>query len=391
MFELEHQALLEQGHEVVTYHVKNSSVLGCGQLRAKIRTALNAADNRTSEKEILEFLEHEQPDIGHVHNWFPLLSPSIYTAHQRQRIPVVQTLHNYRLGCAAATYRRNGKACTQCTPQKNSAALRHRCYNNSLLGSFAWKHMIDRNWRSGRFTDAVDHYICPSQEVYKRHLKMGLPKEHMSVLPNACPDPLKNQPSPTRGLKLQVSFVGRLVPEKGAHILLKAWQQLSAPTKAKAQLNIIGDGPGRERLEQLASDDPSICFQGALDHTHTLQHLCQSDLLVCPSIWAEPFGLTIIEAMAASLPVIASKLGGPAQIVLDEHNGYLIAPEDVTALTRRIDELLTYPNKSKAMGQAGRAIYESSYTPQAHAQNLTDCFTSVSQNYRYDAPATKIH
>ena len=260
MFELEQDILRELGHDVVVYHVSNTTALGDNTLRSKISTALKAAHNQSSEQAVHSFLKKERPDISHVHNWFPLLSPSIYSAHKALHVPVVQTLHNYRLGCAAATYRRKGLDCTLCSPGSNLSALKHRCYNKSLAGTFTWKQVVDHNWKNGQFTEGVDHYICPSQEVYDRHLQMGLPAERMTIIPNACPDPLAAPQHKKSSQKMFVSFVGRLVPEKGTHVLLEAWRQLSRPTRAKSQLNIIGDGPELATLKQLAGSEPSIHF-----------------------------------------------------------------------------------------------------------------------------------
>ncbi len=382
MFELEQAALRALGHEVVVYHVSNTDTLGSNSLGTKIHTALTAAYNKSSKRAVQAFLDQKRPDISHVHNWFPLLSPSIYTAHQRAKIPVVQTLHNYRLGCAAATYRRRGQECTLCSPGNNRPALKYRCYNNSLPGTITWKHLVDRNWSNGQFTESVDHYICPSQEVQERHYKMGLPVERMSIIPNACPDPLDTHSKDETSQKIDVCFAGRLVPEKGVDILLRAWQQLSAPTRAKARLKIIGDGPELAALKAIAASDSSIHFHGTLTHAITLQHICQSDLLVCPSIWAEPFGLTVIEAMGAGIPVIASRLGGPAKIIAHKETGYLVDPGNSDKLCQKIDDLLTYPNRAYKMGQRGRAIYEANYTPRAHALHLVKRFRSVIKNYQ---------
>lgn len=377
MFELEVAALRATGHVVVTYHVDNTQALGNGDLKAKIVTALNTPHSKPSQTAIEAFLQRERPDVSHVHNWFPLLSPSIYTAHQKAGIPVVQTLHNYRLGCAAATYRRDEQNCTLCSTGNNWAAVKYRCYNNSLLGTITWKRMIDRNWKNGNFTKNVDHYLCPSKEVYQRHLNLGIPKDRLSILPNACPDPQKLPKIAGKSDRLQVCFVGRLVKEKGPHSLLQAWLKLNAPTRHKGRLTIIGDGPEMPALKALAGEETSIRFCGALKHSQTLQELARSHLLVCPSLWAEPFGLTVIEAMGAGIPVIASKLGGPAEIIEHGTTGYLVPPGDTVALCKALDDLLTSPFKAIQMGRAARASYEAKYTPSAHAQQLLSCYTKV--------------
>lgn len=385
MFELEATALSDDGHEVATYHVNNASVLGSGNIAAKITTAWNAPHSKASQQAITKFLEQERPDISHVHNWFPLLSPSIYTAHQAANVGVVQTLHNYRLGCAAGTFRRNGKDCTDCITGSNCNAVKNRCYNNSLVGSIAWKRIMDRNWNNGTFTKGVDHYICPSREIYERHQQLGLPTARMSILPNACPDARALHFSPQHQGKLQVCFVGRLVPEKGTYLLIEAWLKLDTRTRANCQLNIIGEGPESRRLRAMAQEDASIVFHGVLTHRETLKTLCTSDLLICPSLWAEPFGLTVIEAMSAGIPVIASDIGGPAELVLPNQTGLLFSVGNRAALTAAMQQLLHAPRSLDEMGQAGRLRYLSCYTPTAHAAALTNCFARVIEARTSDA------
>ena len=141
MFELEIAALREHGHTVIPYTVHNSHTLTKNSLSQKIRTALNAPHSYSSEIAIAKFLAQHRPDISHVHNWFPNLSPSIFTAHHDAGIPIVQTLHNYRLACAGGNYQRNGESCQACRPGYNLPAIRHRCYKNSTAGSIAWKRI----------------------------------------------------------------------------------------------------------------------------------------------------------------------------------------------------------------------------------------------------------
>jgi glycosyltransferase involved in cell wall biosynthesis len=379
MFELEVSALRTAGHTVVTYTKHNSEEIS-DTLSSKIRTTLNTPYNRRSERDIRNFLAEHRPDISHVHNWFPLFSPSIYTAHQTLQIPVVQTLHNYRLGCAAANYQREGAICQSCTPGNSTPAIKHRCYKNSLIGSLTWKRLTDRNWNDGTFTEKVSHYICPSQEVMQQHLRMGLPEERMSHIPNACSvsEVSFNSTGPTlNSTRRNICFAGRFTPEKSAHILVQAWKQLPLELRSTTQLTMIGSGPQEAYLHQLAGDDPSIHFTGQLTHQKTLSTIRQAELLVCPSLWAEPFGLSIIEAMGAGLPVIGTALGGPAEIITHETDGYLLPAGDISKLQKVLTSCLKVPGRLKGMGSAARQTYLTRYTPEAHAEKLIQCFTKL--------------
>ena len=380
VFELEIDALRAHGHTVIPYIVHNSQAFARNSLSQKIRGALDAPHSQSSQAAIGAFLAQHRPDISHVHNWFPILSPSIYTAHNHAGIPVVQTLHNYRLSCAAATHYRNDECCHACRPGNNLPALRHRCYNNSAAGSFVWKRIMDRGWKQGTFANQVSHYISPSDGVRLKHIDMGVPADKITHIPNACPDP-QDIPELDKQLlnphQQNICFVGRLVPEKGAHILIRAWQQMRSTLRSNRRLTIIGSGPQEAILHELARGDDSIHFTGQLSVHETVATLKQADLLVHPSLWEEPFGLSVIEAMGAGIPVISTNLGGPAEIIADGIDGYLVPPGDIPALSHTLSHCLNAPEELKAKGRAARLKYLRQYTPHRHAQQLTQCFQQV--------------
>ena len=380
MFELEIAALREYGHTVIPYTAHNSHTLTKNSLSQKIRTALNAPHSYSSEIAIAKFLAQHRPDISHVHNWFPNLSPSIFTAHHDAGIPIVQTLHNYRLGCAAGTYQRNGENCQACRPMKNLPAIRHRCYKNSTAGSIAWKRIMDRGWQNGTFRNLVSHYISPSREVRRRHIEMGIPADKITHIPNACPDPQSTTTLGNQHIDIQqqnVCFVGRFDPGKGAHILIRAWQKLSTAQRLNRRLTIVGSGPQEAMLHELARGDNSIHFTGQLTHNETLSTLKQADLLVSPSLWSEAFGLSVIEAMGAGIPVISTNLGGPAEIIADGIDGHLLPAGDISALSHMLSKCLNDRDGLEAKGRAARLKYMRHYGTYQHAQLLTECYQRV--------------
>lgn len=385
MFELEAKALQESGNEVICYHIENSKILSNASLCDKVKTALSAPRSRHSRKSIKDFLSKHRPDISHVHNWFPIISPSIYEAHAELEIPVVQTLHNYRLGCASANYRRNGEDCTSCDQQSNLAAIRHQCYKDSLLGTITWKRVMDKGWRDGTFTNLVDRYLCPSKVVYERHKNMGIPEDRLQLLSNACQDPQKFQDNENANSgRFEVCFAGRLVHEKGASTLVQAWLEMPKSIRSKARLTVIGDGPEMPELLALAKGENDIDFIGELTHAKTLAEFNQSKLLVCPTLWAEPFGLTVIEGMGAGIPVIASNIGGPAELIKNGETGLLVRPGDVTALSEAIASCIMAPEHTERMGRQARKTFEDRYTPQAHAHALLQVFEEISRKRFHD-------
>lgn len=368
MFELECRALAARGHQVFPFSLHNSKVFPQSNSIERAKLAWESVHNEQSYKAIKNFLCNHNVDIGHVHNWFPLLSPAIYAAHKELKIPVVQTLHNYRLGCANGTFRRNGMDCRACMTGSRNNALLHRCYKKSLCGTFTWKRIVDSGWRNGIFRNDVDAYIAPSREILETHTQMGIPEDKIRIIPNACDDLLQNEELTTPDARNGGLFLGRLTKEKGVDTLIEAWKGLEAP------LNIAGSGPDEKSFKQSAESNDNIKFLGQIDRSRVKQQLKDAAFLVFPSKWAEPFGLGIIEAMAAGRPVIASSAGAPSQIIAQGVNGLIVPPDDPAALAQAIKSLIDKPDHLKHMGQAARETYKLIYQPDSHARLLESLY-----------------
>lgn len=364
MVELEGQALQDAGHEVSTLRLENRDLGRLGLVRA----AWDASWSGRGYEAALAQLLRTRAQVGHVHNWFPRFSPAVYAAHQDLQIPVFQTLHNYRLGCAAGTNLREGQACHDCSPSDRTPALRHGCYRGSRLQSLVWANTMRTHWDQGTF-QAVDGYFAPSLTVARRHIELGIPAERIFVVPNACPDPWAAQGGPRAP---QASggalYVGRLSAEKGADVLLEAWRGSQLP------LRLVGEGPERERLAELAAQAPGAELTGFESPNQVARRLEEAGLVILPHRWEEPFGLVVIEAFAAGRPVIASNLGGPAELIDHGVNGLLVPAGDPEALARAAQDLLRDPARLAAMGRAARATYEERFTPRAHARALAQVF-----------------
>ena len=390
MVELE-QALLESaGCRVDRFTVHNDDVFAQGKPWLAAKSALGAAWNRQSKRRVRAFLAKHRPDLSHVHNWFPLLSPSVYAAHQEMNVPVVQTLHNYRLGCAAATLRRDGHNCELCLGGDRSHAIRHACYRGSKLQSMVWRHTMDRNFSNGVFHHMVDAYIAPSRVVADKHRELGLAPNKLHVIPNACPDPLAREDRTGGGSCIEPPsidsgrggvFVGRLTEEKGVDLLLDAWRGIDAP------LTVVGTGPEEARLRARAVDLKQVVFLGQVPADRVTQIIIDAAVVIFPSQWHEPFGLAVIEAMACGRPVIATDIGGPAEVVEDRRTGLLVPPHEPDALRQAIAALLQDSQTLTEMGRCARNQFLERYTPQVHQKMLANLFETVIQARRYKATA----
>ena len=299
--------------------------------------ALEATWSRKWNTEFKRILRKEQPDVVHVHNSFPLLSPSIYYACHEAGVPVVQTLHNYRLLGPGALFFRDGKVCEDCTEHGLLRGVAHGCYRGSRLQTAAVVGMLATHRALGTWSEKVNCYIALTEFARQKFIAGGLPAEKIVVKPNFLdPDPGMRDSAGEEAV-----FVGLLAEQKGVLTLLDAWQKFNI----QIPLRIIGDGPLleelRRRKEQAKLEGVSI--EGRKSHDETLAAIRSARLLIFPSQWYECFPVTLVEAFACGVPVVASRLGAMAEIIEDRHTGILFNPGDPADLAQKIEWTATHP------------------------------------------------
>ncbi len=295
-----------------------------------------------------------RPDIVHVHNTFPLLSPAVHDAARALGVPTVQTLHNFRLLCANALLLRDGKSCEDCLGRLVPwPGIVHACYRDSVVASTAMAALIGTHKLLGTWQRKVDRFIALSPSSARTLVAGGLPSDRIIVSPPVVPDP---GPAPADNEeRAGVLFVGRLSPEKGLATVLAAWRHLQVP------LHVIGDSP----TEGGAALDvpPGVRFLGRRTPAEVSQAMARAALLVFPTLCRENFPLVVAEAMAHGLPVLASS-GGAVESMIDEGvTGHFIPPNDPAVWSRKITEMTDDPALLRRMGRAGRAAYEGRYAP----------------------------
>jgi glycosyltransferase involved in cell wall biosynthesis len=265
------------------------------------------------------------PDIVHVHNVFPLLSPSIYWAASRAGIPVVQTMHNYRLACANAILLRKERPCTECVGHFPWAALAHRCHGGSFFRTAAVTAMNVLHRWMGTYEDKIHAYIALtdfSKEILRRS---GLPGDRIFVKSNFTSDPGRLVELRSR----QFVYAGEISRAKGVHLLLAAWARLASND---FKLVILGDGPERGALERLYRSARNVVWMGAQPRNKVLEQIAMSKWLVLPSLAYENCSMTVLEAFSAGTPVVVPNHGSFAAIVSEHKEGMLFSPGDVVSL-----------------------------------------------------------
>lgn len=357
---------LRRGGHVVIEYVRHNKEIEKRRFLFGLGRALATTWSQESYYHLTRVIRNERPDIAHFHNFFPLISPAAHYACSRSRIPIVQTLHNYRLLCPSATQYREGRICEECTLHSLLRGVRYGCYRGSCLATAAVAGMISFHRLVSTWNSIVDIYIAPSQFLRSKFISQGFIPERIVVKPHfVFPDPGLIGSRGEYAL-----FVGRLSPEKGLRTLIRAWKTL----RYRLPLMIVGEGPERQMLEQEANDLDCIEFCGKLSREEVLAALRKSIFLVAPSESQETFGMTIVEAFACGVPVIAARVGAFSEIVEHQKSGLLFNPGDHEDLATQIEQALKDPVKFKKLGINGRKEYLSKYTAEENLRRTEEIY-----------------
>jgi glycosyltransferase involved in cell wall biosynthesis len=367
VFDQERQMLENAGHEVVLYKRSNWEADGYKGLR-RISLAKRTVWASDVKAEFLNLLRKEKPDVVHVHNTFVMISPSIYSACYEAKVPVVLTLHNYRLLCPAATFFRDGAVCEECVQGSLLRSVQHACYHGSRVTTSVLAGMLGVHRVRGTWNREISCFVALTEFSRQKFVEGGLPTEKIFVKPNFVhPDPGARTGDGDYAL-----FVGRLSPEKRVSTVLAAWKLLKLPIP----IMVIGGGPDRPQLEAQAREDglANVRFLGQVPREQTLAAINKARFLVFSSEWYENFPVTIAESFACRAPVIASRMGAMKEIVTDGRNGLHFTPADAADLAQKVEWAWTHPDEIRAMGLEARREFESKYTAQKNYPMLMEIY-----------------
>lgn len=359
----ERALLTEHGHTVVQHLRHNDEVNHIGRIRLAIDTVWNRSSVRTLEA----LIRQEKPDIVHFHNTMPLISPAAYYAANRCGVPVVQTLHNYRLLCPEGTFIRDQTLCEDCLDKRIKwPAVRHGCYRNSRSASAVLTVMSAAHHLKGTYQKHVDAYIALSSFGRNKMIAGGLPDDRIHIKPNF----MAHDPGVGSGAGGYALYLGRLSYEKGIDIMLAAWDQLDVPIP----LQIAGAGPLEDKVQALAKRHDHVRHLGWVGFPELNEILKQASYLVIPSVNYEGFPKVIAEAYACGLPIVTAGLGSLAESVADGVTGYHFKAGDAGDLARIIQRLHQNPDLLIPMRKHARAAYESRYTAHRNYEKLMNIY-----------------
>ena len=367
--------LLQAGNEVSEYIRHNNEIKSegaCSNIALGARTVWSSA----SRRELYRLLETCEPDIVHFHNTFPLISPAAYYACRDLGVPVVQTLHNYRLFCPAATFFRDGHVCEDCLERSRWQAVRHACFRQSRPATSAVVAMLSFHHLYGTWTNLVHSFVALSEFSRAKFIAAGLPGAKIAVKPNF----VLSDPGVGTQSRDYAVFVGRLSEEKGVRTLVQSWGRVNA----KYPLRIVGDGPLLNDLQSGIdrSHISTVRLDGRLPREKLLTVLQGAKVLIVPSNCYENFPMAIVEAYACGTPVIASRLGAMAEIVKDGRTGLHFTPGDADDLSRKVEWAWSHPDELREMGRNARAEYDVKYTAESNYAMLMDVYRNAIQEAR---------
>jgi glycosyltransferase involved in cell wall biosynthesis len=376
VFAAESALLEEHGHKVIRFEDRNSRIGGA------LAAGLHGIWNRQSGSRLDAVIQQHRPGVAHFHNTFPLISPAGYYAAHRRGVPVVQTLHNFRLLCPGATFFRDGHVCEDCTRHSvPTPGIAHGCYRGSRPASAAVAAMLIAHRAVGTYRRMVDLYIAPSKFVRDKFVEHGFSAEEMIVKPNPIlSDPGKGDGS---GMALCAGankrsyalFVGRLTEEKGVRTLAAAWQNLS-----DVPLLVAGDGP-------LSLHWPAgVTMLGTQTHEEVFRLMRSASVLIFPSVWYEGQPMTLLESLACGLPVIGSRLGATTELIEHGRTGLLFQPGEADDLVRQVRWAMAHPDEMRSMRATARREYEAKYTPEQSYKALIDAYDLAIENSRRKKP-----
>jgi glycosyltransferase involved in cell wall biosynthesis len=356
--------LAERGVQAPGF-IKSSQGLN-SSIAQKAQAFFTGIHSSASGKEMGEVLAKEQPDVVHVHNLYPLLSPSVLEACTDAGVPVVMTLHNYRLTCPIASHFIHGELCRRCLDQGAHWCFLRNCRGSRVESAAYAARGVYAN-RTQVFARNVTVFIAISQFLKDFLSGAGYPADRIHVVYNAVSFAA---PVAERGAGQYAAFVGRMSEEKGIPVLLEAAAQLP-----EMPVKIAGDGPLHEELQTKAP--ANVEFVGRLASEGLDAFYRNARFVVVPSVWYETFGLVAVEAMGRGVPVIASRIGGLQELIAEGEAGLLFEAGNATDLAAKMRQLWSQPEAARLMGATGAQRARDEYNEDTHFQRLMQVYEAA--------------
>jgi glycosyltransferase involved in cell wall biosynthesis len=360
----EEKKLLEaHGHTVIQY-VKSNTEITQGGIGKKIRTGLSLKSSKVIRKEFAEILKKHRPEIVHAHNIFPLITPVIFEICNSFQVPVIQTLHNYRLLCVNTLFYRGGHICEDCLKFGDSRGIMHKCYNDSWIQSWLMTEALRHHYKQGTWTHRVDAYICLSSFARSRFVQKGIPKEKLIVKPNFV-----NVSQGQNEYSGNFFYAGKLENQKGIDEFIRLAKKMP-----EVSFTVAGFSPNPGMLDTLSNVD----YLGEIPRDRLMKEMSHSNALLFLSRMYEGMPMTILEAFALKKPVIARKQGAMSEMIEHNRNGFLYENElEIEQAILKLSSIKT----AESMGSHAFENYKKLYSQKQGYKNLMDIYQRVIDSF----------
>jgi glycosyltransferase involved in cell wall biosynthesis len=359
--------LRQAGHEVIEYRRSNHEIKALN-LWNKLMLPKQVIWAGNTVQDLRALVHQEKPHVAHFHNTFLMISPSAYHVCQEMSIPVVQTLHNYRLLCPRADFFRNGRVCEECLGKTPPwPGIVYGCYRGSRVQTAVVATMLTVHRWLKTWHEQVDVYIALTEFARQKFIQSGLPAEKIVLKPNFV-DP---DPGIREGVGDYALFVGRFSSEKSLLTLLEAWKKLGS-----IPLKLVGSGPQETEIRQFTREFglEKVEFLGQRPRDQVFALMKKACVLIFPSESYEAFPLVLAEAFACGIPVIAAHIGAMAEIVEDGRTGLLFTPGEPDDLSAKVEWAFTHPQEMAQMGRKARQEFEAKYTGDRNREGLLNIY-----------------
>ena len=377
VFKAEKKILKEKGH-IIEEYIRHSDEIKSKNLYSKLKVGLSIAWNHSSYKSISKIVDSFKPDIVHVHNTFPLISPSIFYAI-RKRAAIVLTLYNYRLFCSNAKLLRSGKICKKCLDEQSVLpAIRYGCYRESRIATIPLALKIAIHRKLNTWKDKVDAFISLTEFQKKLMIECGLPKDKIYIKP--IPSSRSNI-IPWKERDNTIIFVARLSEEKGSITLVKSWILWGSEAPV---LNIVGSGELEDELKKMAQKHSikNINFLGKLTYEDMKEKIGKAKLTIFPSEWYETFGKVIVDSFSKGTPVAVSDIGSLPDLVTNNLNGIVFKTRNEKSLFEEVKKAWTQQGYLEKLSKEAKNTYDQFYTPDKNYERAVSIYKKVIQNHK---------
>ena len=364
----EGDALEALGHDVIRFG-RSSDEIGQWSVTKKAALPARTIWSREAYGDLKAALREHRTDVVHVHNTFPLVSASVLYACRDAHIPVVATIHNYKLACANGSFFRNGAVCHDCTRGLAARAVLHGCYRESRVATMP--RVLDMAVHRRAWTSLVSAYVFISASERDLLRGVDLAPDRVFVRHNLIP--WRSRPQSAQSSN--VVYAGRLDEAKGVRVLMAGWDRyLSQANEPGLSLVIVGGGPLWDEVAAWASARASVEMTGTVSADRCAALISRARAVLLPSAWEETFGLVAVEAMAAGVPPVAAGHGSFTELITPGVDGVLFSPGDPAALALAITDVERNPEQYEAYGDQARKTYEQRFDPQRSVEELLEIY-----------------